>query len=320
MKLVIQIPAYNEETTIGRTIADLPTAVAGIDAIEILVLDDGSKDQTARAAKEAGAHQVVRSPQNRGLARTFHDGLAHALRLGADIVVNTDADNQYRGEDIARLVEPIVAGRAEMVVGCRDMDAVEHFSPAKRFLQRLGSAVVRRFSGTGVPDATSGFRALSRRAASRLNVVSGYTYTLETLIQAGREGMAIEFIDITTNPKLRESRLIQSEWRYIVRSIGTLLRIFVLYEPFKAFLWAGVALIAPALLLGLRFLADYLTTGGAGKVQSLILAAILAIIGFQVIVLGVLADLLAANRRFLSELLERQRASDAGRPSPEDGD
>ncbi len=316
MKLVIQIPAFNEAGTIGDTIRDLPRAIAGIDEIAVLVLDDGSTDGTSEAARAAGATAVARWPQNRGLAYTFRAGLDRALELGADVVVHTDADNQYQAADIQALVDPILAGRAEIVVGCRDMASIPHFSPTKRALQRLGSRVVRRFSGTDVPDATSGFRAYSREAAIRLNVVSSYTYTLETLIQAGREGLALEFVPVRTNPKTRESRLMRSQWNYIARSVATILRISILYRPLQAFAIAGLALIVPAMLIGLRFLAAYFSGTGSGHVQSLILAAILTIVGFQVIVMGVIADLQAANRRLLSDLLARKRREDAERRAP----
>lgn len=316
MKLVIQIPAFNEADTIGATIRDLPSALAGIDEIAVLVLDDGSTDGTSEAARAAGATAVARWPQNRGLAYTFRAGLDRALELGADLVVHTDADNQYQAADIQALVDPILAGRAEIVVGCRDMDAIPHFSTQKRALQRLGSRVVRAFSGTDVPDATSGFRAYSREAAIRLNVVSSYTYTLETLIQAGREGLALEFVPIRTNPKTRESRLMRSQWNYIARSVATILRISILYRPLQAFALAGLALIVPAMLIGLRFLAAYFSGTGSGHVQSLILAAILTIVGIQVIVMGVIADLQGANRRLLSDLLARRRREDAERRAP----
>ncbi|MCB9476756.1 MAG: glycosyltransferase family 2 protein [Deltaproteobacteria bacterium] len=307
MKLVIQIPAFNEEAQLAATLAELPREVPGVDAVEILVVDDGSRDATSRVAKDAGADHVRRWPQNRGLAATFQSALDESLKLGADIIVHTDADNQYAADDIAKLIRPILDGNADLVVGCRDMDAIPHFSPTKRALQRLGSAVVRRFSGTTIPDTTSGFRAYSRRAAARLNVVSGYTYTLETLIQAGREGIAVAHVPIRTNPKTRESRLISSNLSYIARSVATILKIFTLYEPIKAFTIAGMALIVPAIAIGVRFLYFYFTTGGQGKIQSLILAATLAIVGVQILVLGVVADMQAANRRLLSDLLERER-------------
>ncbi|MBZ0271741.1 glycosyltransferase family 2 protein [bacterium] len=307
MKLIVQIPAFNEASTIADAIAAIRRDVPGFDAVEVLVFDDGSADATRDAARRAGADHVVGWPKNRGLAQTFAAALRESLRRGADVIVNTDADNQYRAEDIPRLVEPIVAGAADIVVGARDMDRIPHFSATKRWLQRAGTGVVRRFSGADIADATSGFRAFSRQAAARLNVVSGYTYTLETLIQAGREGLAVISVPIETNPKTRESRLIRSNPQYIARSVGTILRIFVLYEPFRAFAAVGAALIAPAMILGLRFLYYYATEGGRGHVQSLILAAVLAIVGFQVVTLGVVADLLAANRRFLTELLESRR-------------
>ncbi len=307
MKLIIQIAAYNEENNLEAAIKDLPRGLHGIDQIEVLVIDDGSADRTSEVAKSAGADHVKRLTKNRGLANAFRTALDESLRAGADIIVHTDADNQYAAADIEKLIAPILAGEADMVVGARDMDAIDHFTPTKRFWQRLGSRAVRWFSGADVPDATSGFRAYSREAASRINVLSGYTYTLETLIQAGREGIAIVSVPIRTNPKTRESRLISSNFNYILRSVGTILRISVLYEPFKAFTTLAAALMLPAFFIGMRFLFYYLSQGGQGHIQSLILAAILAIIAFQVFVLGVLADLLAANRRLLSDNLQRLR-------------
>ncbi len=307
MKLIIQIAAYNEEKTLEATLEDLPRKLPGIDEIQVLVVDDGSTDRTGEVAKNAGADHVKRLTQNRGLAGAFRTALDESLRLGADIIAHTDADNQYAAGDIEKLIAPILSGEADMVVGARDMESIEHFSPSKKFLQKLGSRVVRGFSGLDIPDATSGFRAYSRDAASRLNVLSNYTYTLETLIQAGREGIAVAWVPIATNPKTRESRLISSNWNYIRRSVATIFRIFVLYEPFKVLATLAAALILPALMLGMRFLYYYFTQGGQGHVQSLILAAILTIIGFQVFVLGIIADLLAANRRHITELLNRRR-------------
>lgn len=314
MKLVIQIPAFNEAATIAATIRDLPRALPGVDEIRVLVMDDGSRDGTAEAARSAGADHVIRWPKNRGLALTFRAGLDEALRLGADVIVHTDADNQYDARDIAALIAPIVEGRADLVVGCRDMDSIPHFSPLKRRLQRWGSRAVRYLSRTDVPDATSGFRAYSRDAAARLNVHTTYTYTLETLIQAGRENIALAFVPIRTNPKTRDSRLIRSNTHYIARSIVTLFRIFVLYEPLRAFSTLACLTFAPALAIGVRFVLAYLTGGGQGHIQSLILATILSVVSFQLFLFGVVADLLSANRRMLAQMLVKQRLDDDSKP------
>jgi len=307
MKLVIQIPCFNEAATLPAALADLPRQVAGFDEIEVLVIDDGSRDGSADVARAHGVRHIVRFPANRGLAAAFRAGLDAALDLGADVIVNTDGDNQYPGSAIAELVRPIVEGRADLVVGVRDMDAIREFSPLKKRLQRFGSWVVRRFSGLQVSDATSGFRAFSRRAAARLNVLSRYTYTLETLIQAGRENLAVATAPIRTNPPTRESRLIRSTWRYVGRSAVTIVRMFLIYEPLKALGAVAATLLGLGSLIGLRFLYYYLAARGQGHVQSLILAAILTIIGFQTAVLGVLADLSAANRQLMEDLLARAR-------------
>ena len=307
MKLIIQIPCFNEATTLPATLADLPRQVAGFDAVELLVIDDGSTDGTAQIARDLGVDHVVRFAANRGLAAAFRAGLDAALDLGADVIVNTDGDNQYPGASIPALVAPIVQGRADLVVGVRNIESIPHFSPLKKRLQRFGSAVVRRFSGLDVEDATSGFRAFSRRAALRLNVINRYTYTLETLIQAGRENLAVVTVLIEANPKTRESRLIRSTSRYVGRSAWTIVRIFITYEPLRVLGTVAAALLSLGTLIGLRFLYYYLTEGGQGHVQSLILAAILLIIGFQTGVLGVIADLSATNRRLLEEVLARAR-------------
>ncbi len=305
MKLVIQIPCYNEEATLPLTLADLPRALPGVDEIEVLVVDDGSRDRTADVARELGVTHIVRHKRNRGLAAAFQTGLEAALAAGADIIVNTDADNQYYGPDIARLVEPILAGRADIVVGDRGVAALAHFSPLKRLLQRLGSWVVERAAGIPIPDATSGFRAFSREAALRLTVLSEYTYTLETLIQAGARGMAVAFVPVRTNPQTRRSRLIRNIPSFLAISAVTILRFYTMYRPLRVFMTIGSALVAVAVALGLRFLYFFAIGRGAGHVQSLILAAVLAIVGFQVGLIGLVADAVSMNRRMLEELMWR---------------
>jgi glycosyltransferase involved in cell wall biosynthesis len=308
MKLVIQIPCLNEEASLPVTLRDLPRAIPGIDTIELLVIDDGSSDRTSEVAHEHGVHRIVRFPARRGLARAFDTGLREALAMGADVIVNTDADNQYQGADIARLVEPILQRRADMVVGTRPIDSIEHFSPLKKALQRLGSGVVRALSATDVPDATSGFRAYSREAALRLTVLTGFTYTLETLIQASQKNITIAHVPIRVNGKLRESRLFRGMGSYIMRSLGTMLRVYLLYQPLRFFLsLAGLALGAAFGLFG-RFLWIYWHQPvDAGHVQSLVVAGALAVIGVLFVSLGVLSDLTAMNRRLLEEIVVNTR-------------
>jgi len=313
MKLLIQIPAYNEAEVLPETIRSLPRAIAGVDQIEVLVVDDGSSDGTAEVAKTAGADHVVRLPRHQGLARAFVAGLEGCLERGADIIVNTDADNQYAAEDIPRLVEPILAGRAELVVGDRGVASLETFSLMKRFLQRFGSRVVGLASGVPVPDATSGFRGLSREAALRTLVLSEYTYTLETLIQAGARRMAIEFVTVRANPPARRSRLMRNLYHYTSSSAATILRAYTLYRPLRVFTAAGGLMLAGGLALSLRYLYFYALGRGAGHLQSVILAAILLIVGFQVLMIGVLADLIGFNRRILEEVLFRQRRAELER-------
>lgn len=305
MKLIIQIPCYNEQETLPITLAELPRQIDGVDAIEYLIINDGSVDDTVAVAKEHGVHHVVSFPKNKGLAKGFMAGIDACLRLGADIIVNTDADNQYSGQDIAKLVQPIVQGHAELVIGDRQINGIHHFSWAKKRLQNLGSWVVRQVSDTSVPDATSGFRALSREAALQMNVVSAFTYTLETIIQAGKKNLAVTYVPVRTNGKLRESRLFRGNWSYIRRSVATIARIYTMYEPLKMFSIIGAILFGGGVLIGLRFIYFYVTTGGAGHIQSLILAAVLLILGFQVFVLGMVADMIGSNRQLVENALYR---------------
>jgi len=307
-KLVIQIPCLNEAATLPVTLADLPRSLPGFDTIELLVIDDGSTDGTSEVAREHGVHRVVRFPVRRGLARAFEAGLRESLAMGADVIVNTDADNQYAGADVARLVEPIVAHRADMVVGTRPIDSIAHFSPLKKLLQRLGSSVVRALSAADVPDATSGFRAYSRDAALRLTVLTGFTYTLETLIQASHKNITIVHVPIRVNPKLRESRLFRGLGAYLSRSLGTIIRVYLLYRPLRFFLSLAALFGAGSLLLFARFLVLFFTTPGqTGHVQSLVVAGALAMIAALFVALGVLGDLTAMNRRLLDEILVNTR-------------
>jgi glycosyltransferase involved in cell wall biosynthesis len=308
MKLVIQIPAWNEEEHLPETLAALPTGIEGIDQIEVLVVDDGSTDRTVEVAREAGA-EVVRLPVHRGLAVAFSTGLRAAVERGADLIVNTDADNQYDARDIETLVRPIVDGSAQMVIGDRQVATLSHFSPLKRLLQKLGSWVVRRLSGTTVGDATSGFRAISRAAALRLHVFTRFTYTLETILQAGEAGLHVVSVPVRVNPgKRRPSRLFQSDIGYVLRSLASMARIVTLYNPLRIFLMLGAVPMILGCGLLLRFLYFYFTgISPAGHVQSLILAVILVVIGSLVWLAGVVADLTAVNRRLLEELVERQR-------------
>ena len=307
VKLIIQIPCFNEEAHLAETLAALPRSVPGFDTVETLVIDDGSIDRTTEVARTAGATYLLHFPVNLGLARAFSAGLDAALKLGADVIVNTDADNQYRGADVARLVEPILAGQADMVIGDRAPHRVAHFGPMKRLLQRVGSWVVRQLSGTTVPDAASGFRAFSRRAALRLNVFTKFTYTLETIIQAGKKHIPIAHVPSRTNPERRPSRLFGHISTYLKHSMATLVRIYALYEPLKVFWRLGMAAIAAGVLVGLRFVVDYLSGQGRGHVQSLILAAVLVIVGYQTLLIGLVADLIGGNRSLVEDMLYRVR-------------
>jgi glycosyltransferase involved in cell wall biosynthesis len=308
MKAIIQIPCYNEETTLPRTLADLPRSLPGIDRVEWLVVDDGSTDRTAEVAREHGVEHVVRLGHNQGLARAFVAGLVAAVERGADVVVNTDADNQYRGEDIARLVAPVVAGEADLVIGSRPISSIEHFSPVKRLLQRLGSRVVRGLSGTSIRDAPSGFRALSADAALRLNVFSAYTYTLETIIQAGHSGLRVLDVPIEVNAPTRESRLIRSIPSYLRHSLVALLGAYTVYRPTRLFGVLATLFLIPATALAVRYLVLVGMGQGAGHVQSVIASGVLAIAGLFMLAIGVVAHLLAINRRLLEEIRYLERA------------
>ncbi|HET7455770.1 MAG TPA: glycosyltransferase family 2 protein [Solirubrobacterales bacterium] len=308
MKLIIQIPCLNEEQTLPQTIADLPRSIPGIDQVELLVIDDGSTDRTVAVARECGVEHVVRLTNNKGLAAGFQAGLDACLKLGADVVVNTDADNQYKGADVAKLVAPIVAGEADMVVGDRQVGEIEHFSGSKKRLQRLGSWVVRRVSGTEITDATSGFRAYNREAALQLLVVDNFTYTLESLIQAGKMLVAVDEVEIGTNPKTRESRLFASTGAYVRRNAPAILRIYARYEPLRAFSLAGLVVLFLAFLAWLPFLLDAILNGDStGHIQSLILGAVLFIAAIQLFALGIIGDLLASQRVMTQRVFERVR-------------
>lgn len=304
MKLIIQIPCYNEAATLGITLAELPRQVPGFDKVEWLIIDDGSTDNTVEVALAHGVDHVVRHTRNQGLARGFVNGLRACLDAGADVIVNTDADNQYNAGDIPALTQPIVDGKADIVVGARPIETIEHFSPIKKLLQKLGSWVVRVASKTDIPDAPSGFRAMSRAAAQRLTVFSDYTYTLETIIQAGQKAMAITSVPIRVNGDLRPSRLVKSISSYIRRSIVTIIRVFAIYRPFRFFASIGATLFGIGFLIGLRFVYKWLTNehGYEGHIQSLILASSLLIIGFHTILIAFVADLQAANRKLLEEI------------------
>lgn len=309
MKLIIQIPCLNEEGTLAVAINALPRQVPGFDEVEWLVVDDGSTDSTVALARQLGVDHVIRHPVNRGLATAFMTGLGACLSLGADVIVNTDADNQYEADDIPLLTAPIVEGRADLVVGARPIDKTEHFSWIKKKLQRLGSWAVRMASGTDVTDAPSGFRAISRDTAMRLNVFNPYTYTLETIIQAGRSNLRVISVPVRTNADLRPSRLVKSIPSYVQRSLVTIVRIFVIYRPIVIFFWPGILLIGAGSLLAARFLYFYATGTGGGHVQSLVFAALFIILGTLMLMIALIADMITANRKLLETIdLRLQRA------------
>ncbi len=308
MKLIIQIPCLNEEATLPVTIADLPREIEGIDEVELLVIDDGSTDRTIEVARENGVEHVVRLTNNKGLAAAFQAGLDACLKLGADVVVNTDADNQYRGADVPKLVAPILAGEADIVVGDRHVAGIEHFSGSKKALQRVGSWVVRKLSGTAIADTTSGFRAYNREAALGLLVVDNFTYTLESLIQAGKMLVAVEQADIGVNAQTRESRLFRTTGAYVRRNALSIIRIYTRYEPLRVFASAGLVVGLLALAAWMPFLLDWILNGdSSGHVQSLILGAVLFIASLQLLALGVIGDLLAGQRVMTQRVFERVR-------------
>lgn len=307
MKLIVQIPCFNEEETLPATFNDIPKQIDGVDVVEILIIDDGSTDNTIEVAKKIGVHHIIINKNNRGLARTFRTGLNECLKLGADIIVNTDGDNQYAGWDIPKLIQPILDGKADVVVGDRNTAKVAHFSPFKKFLQRLGSYVVKTLSGVKVPDAVSGFRAYSRDAALQLNIVSPFSYTIEALIQAGKKHMAVTSVPVETNEKTRESRLFSSIPKFIERQLTTIVRMYAMYQPLKVFFFIGLTLSILGAIPILRFLYFYFTGDGDGHLQSLVLGGVLTILGFISFLIALLADLMNFNRQLIEQTLEKVR-------------
>lgn len=310
MKLVIQIPCLNEEESLPITLSALPKHIDGIDEIKVLIVNDGSTDRTIEVAKKHGISDFVNFTHNKGLAKAFSAGLNKALEMGADIIVNTDADNQYNASDIEKLVRPIIDGNADIVIGSRPVNKISHFSIIKKLLQNFGSFVMRCVSSTSVKDAPSGFRAFSRNAAIQMNIFDNYTYTLETIIQAKAKGMVIENVEIDVNPELRKSRLFSNMYIYIRRSIFTMLRMFIVYRPFRFFITVGILFLLAGLIPGVRFVWYFLTGDGQGHIQSLILAAILLLTGVQVSLIAVLSELIAINRKLLEDIQSRVKSVD----------
>lgn len=302
MKLIIQIPCYNEEKTLPITYKEIPESIGGIDEIEILVIDDGSADNTVETAKNLGIKHIVSHSKNLGLARAFDTGLKTSIKLGADIIVNLDADNQYKASDIEKLIQPVLNKEADIVIGARPIEKIQSFSPLKKLLQKTGSYVMRKISGADVLDAPSGFRAFSKNAAMKINIFDNYTYTMETIIQAQYKGLTIKSVPIGVNENLRPSRLVKNNFDYIKRSIFTMLRFIIIYRPFRFFMKISLLLFFFGLLLGLRFLYFYITESGEGHIQSLILCAILILVGVQSLFFAVIADLLAINRKLIEDV------------------
>lgn len=317
MKLIIQIPCYNEAETLEIALNDLPKHIDGIDEIEYLIINDGSKDNTVEVAKRWGVNYVVNFRRNKGLAKGFMAGLDACLRNGADIIVNTDADNQYNGADIETIVRPILDGKTDIVIGERPIDQTEHFSPIKKKLQHFGSWVVRIASDSDIPDAPSGFRAYSREAAMRLNVTNEYTYTLETIVQAGREKIAMESVPVRTNAELRPSRLFNSMMGYVKKSMVTIVRAFIMYRPLKFFIGVGLIPFIAGIIIGLRFIVYMFMGGGGGHIQSLILSSILIMMGFMTMIIGLQADIIAKNRKLLEDIQYHVRKLDYDRDKDE---
>ena len=306
-KLIVQIPCYNEEKTLPQTVRDIPRQIDGIDRVEILVIDDGSTDRTLEVASKIGVDHIVKNICNKGLAQTFMIGLDACLRLGADIIVNTDGDNQYQGCDIPKLVAPILAGEADFVIGNRETHNSTDINRTKKKLHKIGNAFVRMFSGTDVPDAVSGFRAFSRQAAMQTNIVTTYSYTVETIIQASKKRLCIASTPIGTNPKARKSRLFRSTPKFIMHQIGTMVRMYTMYQPLRVFVYIGGVCILVGLIPSIRFLIYFFIGKGSGHIQSLVFAAVLFIVGFQILALGLVADVISFNRRLIEETLFRIR-------------
>lgn len=315
MKLIIQIPCFNEEHTLPQTVRDIPRNIPGVDKVEILIIDDGSTDRTVEVARELGVDHIICNKHNQGLARTFRTGLDECLHLGADIIVNTDGDNQYAGWDIPKLIQPIVEGRADITVGDRQTSNVVHFSLIKKALQRLGSAAVRNLSGIDIPDAVSGFRAISRKAALQINIVSSFSYTTEMLIQAGKKSFTVVSVPVETNDKTRDSRLFASIPQFIKRQLTTMVRIYTMYQPLRVFFYTGTVLLIIGLLPIIRFLYYYFTGSGDGHIQSLVLGGILSMMGFITYLVGLVADLINFNRQLIEMTLERVRKLELGTAS-----
>lgn len=319
-KLIVQIPCLNEAETLPATLRDIPRAIPGIDAVEVLVIDDGSRDGTSEVARRHGVDHVVRFSHRKGLAAAFAAGVDACVKLGADLIVNTDGDNQYAGADIPKLIGPLLRGEADIVIGDREVRDLAHMSATRKRLQWLGSWVVRQVSDTKVPDTTSGFRAYSREAALRMTIVSEFTYTLESIIQAGKKRMVIAHVPIRSHPGTRSSRLFSSVWAYIKASGATIIRIYVMYEPLKVFGLIGLLVFVGGLAVSLRFVYFYIVGEGLGHVQSLIFAAVLLIVGFQIVLIGLVADVISGNRKLLEDLLYRVRRMELRQGAPADTD